>query len=98
MPPWVASLIGVIILGLVGVVYASLRKSVERTDERIDEHIGEDVKAHERLARLETKVEQHDTEIRSLRVRWHEFRNETMKSAWEYFEERMARVFKKRDE
>jgi hypothetical protein len=86
---WIGGLVAAIILGLVGVVYTSLRKSEERTDKRLDEHIYEDVKAHERLARLETKVEQHDVEIQSLRDRWHDFRDITLR--------KVADMFKKGD-
>lgn len=68
-------LVATIILGLVGVVFTFLRGQDARTDERLDKHITADVEAHERLARLETKVETLDVEVKTMRERYHDFRD-----------------------
>jgi DNA polymerase IIIc chi subunit len=61
-------------------------KNIARLDKHIDEALNDHAATHERLARLEIQVQQHDAEIRSLRERWHQFRDQTMKDAWQLFQ------------
>lgn len=49
-------------------------------------HVIEDAKVRERLATLEADSKRTDDEVRSLRQRFHDFRDGTMRDAWELFE------------
>jgi predicted nuclease with TOPRIM domain len=74
---------------------ARSEKNVARLDKHIDEALNDHAATHERLARLETIVQQHEAEISSLRKRWHEFRDGTMKDAWNLFDEWREEMHKK---
>jgi molecular chaperone GrpE (heat shock protein) len=76
--PWVA-IVFAVFAGLVGVIYFTLVKRDESTDKKLSNHINEDIQAHERIAKLETKVERAEDEIEGIRERWHNFRNGTLK-------------------
>lgn len=58
---------------------------------RMDQHIAEDVKAHERIVRVETMVERHADEIDKLRKGQHDFKDEIKKGVWELLEDRFDR-------
>lgn len=51
-------------------------------------HITEDAKVRERLATLEADNEKNKEEIKSLRERWHDLRDKTLRDAWNLFQER----------
>jgi hypothetical protein len=64
----------------------------DRNEKRIDDHVADDTKAHERLARLETKVEHLEVEVLSLRKRFHDSVDDAKKLMWKLYEEFMAEV------
>lgn len=76
MEPWVWALIVPAALAFIGAFWALVRRGSERNEKRLDDHIREDVAAHERLRAVETKVDNLEREVSSLRERWHELRNE----------------------
>lgn len=83
MEPWVWAIAITIACGLVGVIYWSGQSRDDKQDARFErnektlaDHVRDDIQAHERLRALETKVENHDREIASIRERWHDMRTE----------------------
>jgi hypothetical protein len=68
------------ILSIGGAVFAALVAAFWK-------HVVEDGKTRERVAHLETDNETTKAEVKSLRDRWHHFRDETMKDAWQMFQE-----------
>lgn len=80
---WIGGLLATIVLGLLGVVYTSLRSQDAKTIERLDKHADDDIRVHERVARLEEKVDRnaekidrHDDELKLHRERYHNFRDD----------------------
>lgn len=69
---WIAGIFAVI----VGAIGGALWK-----------HVIEDGKVRERLATLEADNARQEEEIRSLRERWHDLRDNTLKEAWAMFQE-----------
>lgn len=64
MHPWIwAAVIIPVALALVGAIWLLFRAKVERAEKAIDDHIKDDVKAHERIAVLESKAERTDQDI-----------------------------------
>lgn len=57
MEPWAWAIVITVGLSILGAFWALVRKGNERTESRLDEHIKEDVKVHERVAVVESKVE-----------------------------------------
>lgn len=93
MEPWLWALgIGIGIAGsLVGVIYWQGQNRDDKQDARFEkdekalaDHIREDVSAHERLRAVETKVDNLEREVTSLRERWHDLRTEISQtlSSW----------------
>lgn len=70
---WIAGIFAVI----VGAIGGALWK-----------HIVEDAKVRERLASLETDTEQAKEEIKTLRQRWHDLRDGTVRETWQMMQER----------
>lgn len=54
-------------------------------------HVVEDAKVRERLATLEADAETTKEEVKSLRERWHDLRDDTLKRIWELFEDKFER-------
>jgi F0F1-type ATP synthase membrane subunit b/b' len=77
---------------LVGIIYAYLRATQTKTDDRLDKHIEHDVEAHERLAKLETKVERIEIELDGVRKRLHDAMDDAKRLMWELYEEFKAEV------
>lgn len=64
MQPWVwGAIIIPVALALISVIWFLFRAKVERAEKAIDDHVKEDVKAHERIAVLESKAERTDKDI-----------------------------------
>lgn len=81
-------------LGLVGVIYGILRSTQTKTDEKLDQHITQDVEAHERLARLETKVETLEEEVTSLRKRFHDLYDYVMRGVGALIQDFKAEILR----
>lgn len=65
-------------------INAAGRARSERNIKRLDEHIAEDVKAHERVARLEERTDRHEHELERLRNWKHsDLRDETRKDVFQ---------------
>ena len=64
----------------------------ERNIKRLDDHIAEDVKAHERIARLETKVEKIEAEVDTLRKRFHDTWDAAKRGTWELVDEHREKM------
>lgn len=58
-------------------------------------HIVEDAKVRERLASLETDNASTKTEVKSLRERFHDFRDGTMKDVYKLFQEWKAELIER---
>lgn len=82
------------LFALVGVVYAYLRSTQTKTDERLEAHVKQDIEAHERLARLETKVETLESEVSNLRKRFHDTLDQAKKLMYELYSEFKAEVLR----
>lgn len=63
MAPWVWAMIVTVALSLIGAIWLLFRAKVERAEKAIDDHIKDDVKAHERIAVLESKADRTDKDI-----------------------------------
>ncbi len=63
----------------------SARARRDRDTKRLDDHITEDIKAHERIARIEIRVDRLEQEQDSMRRRFHDFRENTLKELWQLF-------------
>lgn len=80
MDPWqVIGIAVAIVCALIGVIYLAGQSRDDKQDARADkdeqalrEHARDDVRAHERLTAVETKVETLTTEVRSLREMRHD--------------------------
>lgn len=70
---WIAGIFAVIVGGIGGALW---------------KHIVEDAKVRERLASLETDTEQAKEEIKTLRQRWHDLRDGTVRETWQMMQER----------
>lgn len=73
-----------VVSALVGLIYKlgqsrddKQDRRAERTEKSIADHVRDDAQAHERLTRVETKVEALQTEVRSLRDMRHEIMQHT---------------------
>lgn len=86
METWqiLSGVVFVIVCGLVGVIYYAGQSRDDKQDRRADrnersiaDHIRDDTQAHERLTRVETKVDALQTEVRSLRDMRHEIMEHT---------------------
>jgi phage shock protein A len=89
-PQFWLTLIGIIAAIVVPIglaIHAAGRARSRENVERLDRHIEEDVKAHERLARLETKIDRIEIEQDGIRKRFHDFRDGTMRDAWQLFQD-----------
>jgi hypothetical protein len=64
-------------------IHAAGRARSTANQKRLDDHITEDVRAHERIARLETKMDRVEEEVAGLRQRYHNFRSDVMKDVWD---------------
>ena len=95
--PWIG-IVFAVLAALVGVIYVTLVKRGESTDKKLSNHISEDVQAHERIAKLETKVEHAEDEIEGIRERWHNFRNGTLRDYAEIALEKAKRLVGRNDE
>ena len=73
-------------------IHAAGRARSERNVKRLDDHIAEDVKAHERLARLETKVDTLETEVDGLRKRFHDTWDAAKRGTWELLDEHREKM------
>jgi predicted RNase H-like nuclease (RuvC/YqgF family) len=74
-----------IIVALVGVIWRTTEKRSDRQDDRFHNHVNDDVKAHERLARLEQQVETHEKEITGLRNRIHALKDDVAEKLHKWF-------------
>lgn len=63
MQPWVWAIIIPVAIALIGAIWLLFRAKVERAERAIDDHIKEDIKAHERIAVLESKAERTDRDV-----------------------------------
>lgn len=75
-PAWLAIIVTIVIAIIAGLVA----------------HVLHDSKAYERIAKLESRVDNLEDEVKSLRARWHDLRDGTLKDAMKYFEERIVKM------
>jgi predicted transcriptional regulator len=100
MDPW--QIIGaavVIVCGLVGVIYWAGQTRDDKQDARFDKdeakldtHIRDDIEAHERLKAVETKVENLQIEVRSLREMRHEIIEQCSRSISDFYTDSVKRI------
>ena len=83
MEPWLWALAISVVSGLIGIIYWSGQNRDDKQDARFEkderimsDHIKDDVSAHERLKAVETKVDNLEREVSSIRERWHDLRSE----------------------
>lgn len=83
MEPWVWAIAITIAAGLVGIIYWAGQSRDDKQDARAErneralaDHVRDDVSAHERLRAVETKVDNLEREVISIRERWHDLRSE----------------------
>jgi hypothetical protein len=87
-------LLGIVVAIVVPIglaVHRAGRARSERNAERLDAHIVEDVKAHERLAKVETRVERLEIEQERTRDAVHDLRDtlpQKVKELVEWFKNR----------
>jgi uncharacterized protein HemX len=81
--PWVWAIAITIAAGLVGIIYWAGQSRDDKQDARAErneralaDHVRDDVSAHERLRAVETKVDNLEREVISIRERWHDLRSE----------------------
>lgn len=95
-------LVGIIAAVVVPVGLAIHRAGQARSDRearRLDQHVAEDVVDHERIARLEERIERnaekidrHDDELRLMRERYHNFRDDLTRYIGAKLDEAVATV------
>lgn len=68
---WLAGISFAAICGLIGIIYAAMRARQDRQDGRLEHHIDEDVKVHERVAIIESKVGRIESEHQGISDRLH---------------------------
>lgn len=83
--------VGVIVSVGIAIHKAGQARS-ERNIKRLDDHIAEDVKAHERIVRLETKVERLEGEVDSLRKRFHDVVDAAKRGSWELINDHREKI------
>lgn len=84
MDAWqIISLAVIVVCALVGVIYWAGQNRDDKQDVRAErnetslrDHIKDDVRAHERLTAVETKVANIEGEVKGLREKWHDLRGE----------------------
>ena len=97
----IVAIVGAVVVPIALAIHQAGRSRSERNEKRIDDHVSEDIKAHERLARVETRVDRLERETENLRTRWHDLRDDTLRKAFELFTEwkdEIVRTFKRKDE
>lgn len=97
----VAGIAITIIGGLVGVIYLAGQHRDDKQDARFDtdeatlkEHVRDDVKAHERLVVVETKVESLETEVKALRDMRHQIIEHCTKALAEWYQKVVEMIAK----
>jgi len=88
---WAAGIAIGAMLGLIGLVWGLIKarqdkaeERQERADTRLTVHVNEDITVHERVVRLETKVETLEVEVTKVRDMRHEIMTHTTEalSGW----------------
>ena len=80
MEPWMWAIAATVALAIAGLILRLASRQPDRTEKRLDDHIAEDVKVHERVVKIETKVDTLEAEVRSLREMRHEIIENVTKS------------------
>lgn len=84
---WLAGLSFAAIFGLIGIIYAAVRSRQDRQDGRLEHHIDEDVKVHERVSVIESKVVQLEREQGGMRTRLHDLASDVTKIVGRLFKD-----------
>jgi hypothetical protein len=102
MDPW--QIIGaavVIVCALIGVIYWAGQHRDDKQDARFDtdeasfrEHVRDDLKAHERLTVVETKVESLAAEVKALRDMRHQIIEHCTKALAEWYQKVVEMISK----
>lgn len=81
---WILGIAVTIVCGLIGVIYFSGQSRddkqdarIERNEEGFSNHVREDASIHERVVRVETKIENLESEVGKLREMRHEIMTHT---------------------
>jgi hypothetical protein len=81
---WIIGIAATIVCGLIGVIYFAGQgrddkqdARFERDEKAVNDHIKEDASMHERIVRVEVKVEALETEVGKLREMRHEIMTHT---------------------
>ena len=89
-----AALIAAVVVPIAVALHKSGQSRSERNVKRLDDHIAEDVKAHERLAKLETKVDRLEVEVDGIRKRLHDSLDHLKRGLWDLFQDFKAEVLR----
>jgi hypothetical protein len=81
---WILGISTTIVCGLIGVIYLAGQGRDDKQDARIEsneeefsDHVKEDASMHERVVRVETKIENLESEVGKLRDMRHEIMSHT---------------------
>lgn len=98
---WIAGIAASIICGLIGIIYLAGQNRddkqdarFERDEESLNDHIRDDTAMHERLVRVETKVDTLKEEVEKIRDMRHEILEHTTKAISEWYISIMEHVRK----
>lgn len=75
---WMVVIVGAL-FGLVGIIYAFLRTTATKTETKLDEVVDDIADVKQRLTKVETKVERIESEVDSLRKRFHDLYDYTLR-------------------
>jgi hypothetical protein len=99
---WIIGLSAGILCGLVGAIYYAGQGRDDKQDARFDrneqdfgEHVREGDSMHERIVRVETKVEKREVEVNKLRDMRHEILDRVTHTLAEWYVSIMDRINKK---